>query len=66
MPSMSGWVLRGHSSASRCDRHGFYALDVGLGVARQAKRLGPIRNSFYALDVGLGVASYQRSKGITA
>src|SRR6266508_3518554 len=35
MPSMSGWVLRGSPTAIRdgqCET-GFYALDVGLGVA---------------------------------
>jgi len=39
-------------------RYGFYALDVGLGVARS--RYQPVERvclpGFYALDVGLGVA----------
>src|SRR6266508_2456172 len=58
MPSMSGWVLRARPDialVSASDR--FYALDVGLGVARQINpRTQCRRMRFYALDVGLGVA----------
>src|SRR6266508_2729505 len=35
MPSMSGWVLRGQAQGGgHRQRQRFYALDVGLGVAR--------------------------------
>src|SRR6266545_206783 len=55
MPSMSGWVLRARPDialVSASDR--FYALDVGLGVARQINpRTQCRRMRFYALDVGL-------------
>ena len=59
MPSMSGWVLRGrHRSPRGRLQVRFYALDVGLGVARYVTTPGVLKeySSFYALDVGLGVA----------
>src|SRR6266545_997065 len=34
MPSMSGWVLRVDLARESFDHLSFYALDVGLGVAR--------------------------------
>ena len=59
MPSMSGWVLRGTNvKRFAASSRGFYALDVGLGVARHVPSLPwpQLKGRFYALDVGLGVA----------
>ncbi len=67
MPSMSGWVLRELFLGAAAERGRFYALDVGLGVARaRCSSALSLRHGFYALDVGLGVArrGYQEGAGL--